>query len=141
MDHTSKALKKRYRSVKGLVADYNKRRQNMIKLRGRQGIPRNAIIPPPIDMKGLFSLDVDSDIWQDIGLVDDEFEGKVPPWLGDEDVRDGIRLVQEITNCRDELYLCERERFALQNWFDEESAALIVALRACEGKLSIFALV
>ncbi|KAF9506804.1 hypothetical protein BS47DRAFT_1304764 [Hydnum rufescens UP504] len=86
MEHTSKALKWRYRSVKSLVVDYNKRHQSMIKLRGRQGIPRNAVIPPPIDIKGLFNLDVDNDIWQDVGLADDEFEGKVLPWLGDEDV-------------------------------------------------------
>ncbi|KAF9505611.1 hypothetical protein BS47DRAFT_1400240 [Hydnum rufescens UP504] len=116
----SKALKWRYRSVKSLVVDYNKRRQSMIKLRGRRGIPRNAVIPPPIDIKGCW-------------LADDEFEGKVPPWLGDEDVRNGIRLVQELTNCRDELSLCERELYSLQLWFEEESAALMAALGACEG--------
>ncbi|KAF9510469.1 hypothetical protein BS47DRAFT_1300216, partial [Hydnum rufescens UP504] len=52
--------------------------------------PQNAVIPPPIDIKGLFNLDVDNDIWQDVGLADDKFEGKVLPWLGDEDVRNGI---------------------------------------------------
>ncbi|KAF9503718.1 hypothetical protein BS47DRAFT_1402133 [Hydnum rufescens UP504] len=116
MEHTSKALKWRYRSVKSLVVDYNKR-----------------LIPPPIDIKGPFNLDVDNDIWQDVGLADDEFEGKVPPWLGDEDVRNGIRLVQELTNCRDELSLCEWELYSLQLWFEEESAALMAALGACEG--------
>ena len=104
-----------------------------MKLWGRHGIPRNAVIPPPIEMKGLFSLDVDNDIWQDIGLANDEFGGKVPPWLGDEDVQNGIQLVQEITNCSDELYLCERERFSLQHWFNDESAALIAVLQASEG--------
>ncbi|KAF9503184.1 hypothetical protein BS47DRAFT_1402659 [Hydnum rufescens UP504] len=95
---------------------------SMIKLRGQQRIPRNAVIPPPIDIKGLFNLDVDNDIWQDVGLADDEFEGKVLPWLGDEDVRNGIQLVQELTNCRDELSLCEQELYSLQLWFEEESA-------------------
>ncbi|KAF9506608.1 hypothetical protein BS47DRAFT_1367235 [Hydnum rufescens UP504] len=46
------------------------------------GISRNAIIPPPINMKGLFGLDVNNDIWQDIGLANDEFDGTVSPWLG-----------------------------------------------------------
>ncbi|KAF9513280.1 hypothetical protein BS47DRAFT_1393516 [Hydnum rufescens UP504] len=116
MEHTSKALKQHYHSVKSLVVDYNKCRQSMIKLRGWQGIPWNAVIPPPIDIKGLFNLDVDNDIWQDVGLVDDKFEGKVPPWLGDED-----------------LSLCERELYSLQLWFEEESVALMAALGACKG--------
>ncbi|KAF9505181.1 hypothetical protein BS47DRAFT_1368265 [Hydnum rufescens UP504] len=81
-------------------------------------------------MKGLFSLDVDNDIWQDIGLADDEFGRQVPPWLGDEDVRNGIQIVQEIMNCHDELYLCEHERSSLQHWFNDESAALIAVLQA-----------
>lgn len=134
MEHANKALKRRFRSVKGLVAEYNKHRVSMMKLRGRRGIPHKAVIPPPIEMKGLFSLDVDNDIWQDIGLADDEFGGKVPPWLGDEDVRNGLRLVREIANCRDELYLCQRERTSLQHWFNDESAALITALRSSKGK-------
>ncbi|KAF9511270.1 hypothetical protein BS47DRAFT_1373123 [Hydnum rufescens UP504] len=86
MEHTTKALKRRYHSVTSLVADYNKWQLNMMKLRGQGRISKNAIIPPPIDMKGLFGLDVNNDIWQDIGLADDEFDGTVPPWLGDDDV-------------------------------------------------------
>jgi hypothetical protein len=86
VEHTNKALKWWHWSIKNLVVDYNKCQLSMIKLHGQCGIPCNAIIPPPIEMKGLFSLDVDNDIWQDIGLANDEFSGQVPPWLGDEDV-------------------------------------------------------
>ncbi|KAF9506854.1 hypothetical protein BS47DRAFT_1367076 [Hydnum rufescens UP504] len=114
MEHTTKALKRHYRSVKSLVVDYNKWQLNMMKLRGRGGISKNAIIPPPIDMKGLFGLDVNNDIWQDIGLTNDEFDGTVPPWLGDEDVRNGIRLMQEV------------------QWFEDKSAALMAASNACQ---------
>ncbi|KAF9506860.1 hypothetical protein BS47DRAFT_1304686, partial [Hydnum rufescens UP504] len=95
--------------------------------------PQNAVIPPPIDIKGLFNLDVDNDIWQDVGLADDKFEGKVLPWLGDEDVR-MHPTCSRITNCRDELSLCEWELYSLQLWFEEESAALMAALWACEGE-------
>ena len=140
LEHTSKVIKRRYRSVKGLVTEYNNRQERMKKLRGRRGVPQNAIIPPSINMKGLFDLDVDNDIWQDIGLADDEFNGNVPPWLGDETVRNGIRLVQEITNCRDELDLCMREKRSLQHWFDEESAALLGVLSACTGMSLAFLL-
>ncbi|KAF9505373.1 hypothetical protein BS47DRAFT_1368124 [Hydnum rufescens UP504] len=130
VEHMNKAFKCWYQSIKNLVTDYNKRRLSMIKLRRWHGIPHNAVIPPPIEMKGLFSLDVDNDIWQDIGLADDEFGGQVPPWLGDEDVRNGIQIVQEIMNCHDELYLCECERSSLQHWFNDELAALITVLQA-----------
>ena len=105
----------------------------MMKLCGRSSISKNAIIPPPIDMKGLFSLNVDNDIWQDIGLADDEFDGKVPPWLGDDNVRNSIQLMQEVKNCCNELRLCDRERSSLQQWFEEESAALMAAFNACIG--------
>ncbi|KAF9502640.1 hypothetical protein BS47DRAFT_1370124, partial [Hydnum rufescens UP504] len=67
VEHTNKALKQRYQSIKNLVMDYNKRRLSMIKLRGRRGIPL---------------LDVDNDIWQDIGLANDEFGGQ--HWFNDE---------------------------------------------------------
>ncbi|KAF9509836.1 hypothetical protein BS47DRAFT_1364939 [Hydnum rufescens UP504] len=78
------------------------------------GISKNAIIPPPINMKGLFGLDVNNDIWQDIGLADDEFDGTVPPWLGDEDVQNGIWLMKEV------------------QWFEDKSAALMAASNACQ---------
>ena len=45
-----------------------------------------AIAPLPIEMNGLFKLDVDDDNWQDVGLTDDNDEGntEIPPWLGSE---------------------------------------------------------
>jgi len=33
--------------------------------------PLGAIVSLPIEMNGLFKLDVDDDIWQDVGLTDD----------------------------------------------------------------------
>jgi hypothetical protein len=91
-------------------------------------------------MKGLFSLDVNNDIWEDIGRVDDEFNGDIPPWLGDEAVRNGIRLVQDISNCQAELKLCLRERHSLHHWFDEESAAVMTAFHSCIG-MTVFLLI
>lgn len=90
LEHTSKVIKHRYCTVKSLVAKYNKHQESMKKLRGRGSIPQNAVIPPSINMKDLFSLNVDNNIWQDIGLADDEFDGNVPPWLGDETIRNRI---------------------------------------------------
>ncbi|KAF9505182.1 hypothetical protein BS47DRAFT_1368266 [Hydnum rufescens UP504] len=71
VEHTNKALKQWYRSIKNLVTDYNK---------------CSTHHPSSIEMKGLFSLDVDNDIWQDIGLADDEFGGQssLQHWFNDE---------------------------------------------------------
>ena len=88
-------------------------------------------------MKGLFSLDVNNDIWEDIGLIDDEFNGDVPPWLGNETVQNGIRLMQDITNCQAELEICSRERRSLHHWFDEESATVMTVFQSCAG-MTIF---
>jgi len=46
-----------------------------------------AIKPKKIDKEGLFKLDVDDDIWQDIGLDEDELEMReIPKWLADNTV-------------------------------------------------------
>ena len=51
-------------------------------------------------MDNLFKLDVDNDIWQDIGLTDDNDEDlDIPAWLGDEYVRTGIKFLLELDGC------------------------------------------
>ena len=52
--------------------------------------PPGALSPSPIACEGLFSLDVDDDIWQDVGLEDDHYNSDPPRWLSDDDVRNGI---------------------------------------------------
>jgi hypothetical protein len=44
------------------------------------------LAPLPIAREGLFKLDVDDDIWQDIGLDDDgnDMQQVVPAWLGND---------------------------------------------------------
>ncbi|KAG6862870.1 hypothetical protein C0991_009696, partial [Blastosporella zonata] len=46
--------------------------------------PHGALCPQRIETKGLFALDVDDNIWQDIGL-EDSVTGTAPPWLADEE--------------------------------------------------------
>jgi hypothetical protein len=47
------------------------------------GAPRGAKVPDQIERDGLFQLDVDNGIWQDVPLDDGE---SMPRWLGDEQV-------------------------------------------------------
>ena len=46
-------------------------------------------------MKGLFALDVDDIIWQDVGLNDENWEDP-PHWLCDADVRSGILAMLDL---------------------------------------------
>ncbi|KAJ7442423.1 hypothetical protein FB451DRAFT_1343897 [Mycena latifolia] len=87
--------------------------------------PRGAITPLPIPAKGIWQLDVDDGIWQDVGLDDDDGDGDgeaVPPWLGDEKVRSGIKAMLKLDRCAEEDVRLKKERRALQEWFAEEWA-------------------
>ena len=59
--------------------------------------PRGAVASLSIDSDGLYQLDVDDDIWQDVGLSDDFDEMMVvPDWLGNERICDGIKSLLEL---------------------------------------------
>jgi hypothetical protein len=63
----------------------------------------------------LFQLDVDDDIWQDVGL-DDENSGPIPKWLGDDGVRQGIKFLLQLDRCEEEERRLIKERRAIQEW-------------------------
>ncbi|KAI6010640.1 hypothetical protein BKA83DRAFT_4067997, partial [Pisolithus microcarpus] len=88
--------------------------------------PPGAVPPIPIPSKGLFQLDVDSSIWQDVGLG--EGNPDPPQWLADEDVHKGIRLMLEVDHCNEEERRLSRERSILQEWFAVEWCHVQVAL-------------
>jgi hypothetical protein len=86
----------------------------------RQGkAPAGAILPLDIPREGLFKLDVDDDIWQDVGL-NDEHNGPAPLWLRDDAVRQGIKSMLQLDRCKEEEARLLRERKALQEWMQEE---------------------
>jgi hypothetical protein len=89
--------------------------------------PPGAIVPQPIEKEGLFKLDVDDEIWQDVGLEDDT-EGPVPRWLGDESVRKGIKLMLLLDRCKEEEARLRKERRSMQEWMREEWACLQAAI-------------
>jgi hypothetical protein len=95
--------------------------------------PLGAVAPPLIAREGLFKLDVDDDIWQDIGL-DENDEGFVPKWLGDEDVRSGIRSFLELDRCKEEEVRLRKERCAMQEWMLEEWTCVDATIKLCNSK-------
>ena len=92
--------------------------------------------PQPIQRDGLFKLDVDDDIWQDVGL-DDEYDGGIPWWLGDEGVRSGIQALLQHDQCCEEEVQLRKERCNIQQWFMEEWEFVMAAQVAMDEHLII----
>ena len=93
----------------------------------RQLAPRRAYLPRPLDMSGLYALDVDDVIWHDAGLGE-EIEDDVPQWMCNENVRRGIKYLLELDRCIEEEDRLQRERCTLQEWLHEEWECLELAI-------------
>ncbi|KAJ3978579.1 hypothetical protein F5890DRAFT_1422496, partial [Lentinula detonsa] len=131
-DHTQDSVKRRDPGIAELARKYNRLCEEMATIIQKRKAPRNAIAPPKIEMDGLFDLDVDDDIWLDIGLgynEDKEGEGgNAPPlWLSNENVRKGIRALLERDRCEEERDRLLTERRAMQEWFSEEWKVILAA--------------
>ncbi|KAJ7194705.1 hypothetical protein GGX14DRAFT_678291 [Mycena pura] len=120
--HTEAAVKRREPTISKLNTQYNKVCAELSKIVKDGHAPAGSIAPRPIKPKQLWQLDVDDDIWQDIGLDDDDdVRTKEPPlWLCDERVRSGIKAVLELDRCDEEDYRLITERCSMQVWFAEE---------------------
>ena len=75
----------------------------MARLINSRGGPFGALAPQCIAREGLFQLDVDDSIWQDVGLEDDGYiNSTLARWLADENVRKGIADMLELDHCQEE---------------------------------------
>ena len=118
LDHTEASVKGRESGIQKLATSYNNLCIQMVALIHQGKAPQGSISPLPIPRDGLFKLDVDDDIWQDIGLNDDS-NGLPPAWLADEKVCLGIKSLLELRHCEEENHLL-KERKVLVEWFSEE---------------------
>ena len=73
---------------------------------------------------------MDDEIWQDIGL-NDALEGEMPGWLGNDDIRQGIKSLLELDRCEEEEKRLCKEHQAMQEWMVEEWQCLCEAIRTC----------
>jgi len=108
-------IKRKEPGIQSLVRKYNKLCVDLQKLIWAKRAPKGAIAPLEIEIEGLYQLDVDDDIWQDIGLSDD-YDGSstVPDWLGNEKVWMGIKSLVELEWCEEEQRRLLHERLAMQ---------------------------
>ncbi|KIJ59349.1 hypothetical protein HYDPIDRAFT_62704, partial [Hydnomerulius pinastri MD-312] len=98
--HAESALQRREPTILHLVSSYNSLCDQLEALICQRKHLHGMVAPHHISREGIFNLDVDDNIWQDVGLGDDV--GDPPAWLSDEDVRAGIRLLLEKDRCSEE---------------------------------------
>lgn len=79
-------MKRHDASIQTLAQNYNKLVDIIIQHIDEHRAPCNAVSPIHIEMEHLFSLDVNDDIWQDVGLTETDPSGDPPLWLCDENV-------------------------------------------------------
>ena len=101
--HTDSAAKCREPGIVKLAATYNNLCHQISKLITAGCVPPSAVAPQIIEHGGLFKLDVDDDIWQDVGLEDDDYQDiALTHWLLDEKVHQGILAMLELDHCSEE---------------------------------------
>ncbi|KAF8584061.1 hypothetical protein K439DRAFT_1616948 [Ramaria rubella] len=93
-----------------------------------------SVAPEPLELKGLFDIDVDDSIWFDSGLGDDGDE-VVPHWLSDNAVRSGIVALLQVDRCKEEKSRVKRECSQMQRWFSTEWDAVKQAHNEAEGSI------
>lgn len=103
-EHTHDSVKRRDPGITQLAYKYNKLCDDMNTLIRQKKAPQYSTSPLKIEMERLFDLDVDDDIWLDVGIgYDDEEHGMIPPlWLSNDNVRAGIRAIMDMDRCLEE---------------------------------------
>ncbi|OAX32637.1 hypothetical protein K503DRAFT_794704 [Rhizopogon vinicolor AM-OR11-026] len=120
--HTETSIKQREPMILKIVSTYNTLCNQLCALIHQCKAPPGAIAPLYISRQGIFQLDVDNEIWQDVGL-----EGEVvdlPPWLANDNVCQGIRLLLDHDRCVEEENRLSCEHCVMQEWMITEWTAL-----------------
>ncbi|KAG1733270.1 hypothetical protein EDB19DRAFT_1639732 [Suillus lakei] len=129
--HAEASIQWRNPTIQKLVTTYNILCNKLIDLIRRGEAPAGAIAPHSITLTGIFQLDVDDDIWQDVGL--DGNDMAPPAWLADENMCTPIKFQLKVDRCNEEGARIMREHCVLQEWMMAEWDALQEA-RTCAGK-------
>ncbi|KAF8180298.1 hypothetical protein K438DRAFT_1603033 [Mycena galopus ATCC 62051] len=133
-DHAGAAIKRRAGTVLSTVKEYNKLCGDISILINAQKAPDGAIAPLPIPTKGVFQLDVDDAIWQDVGLDDDT---TAAGWLVNKAVRAGIRAMLQKDRCEEEAPHLRREQKHMRIWFAHEWAVVSELIGLTDGTCAL----
>ncbi|KAG6912745.1 hypothetical protein DXG01_012471, partial [Tephrocybe rancida] len=117
--HTASSVRSREPAIAKVARSYNALCATMEQLIINGKAPRGAICPKQLELKGIFDLDVDDTIWEDIGL-EEGTPAALPPWLADEDMRAGIKALLERDRCIEEEVRLRHECRSMRVWLSEE---------------------
>jgi hypothetical protein len=117
--HAEASIQWRNPTIQKLITTYNNLCGKLIDLIQQGEAPASAIAPHSISPIGIFQLDVDDDIWQDVGL-----DMAPPAWLADENMCTAIKFQLEVDRCNKERACIRRECCVLQEWMMAEWDAL-----------------
>ncbi|KAG1847699.1 hypothetical protein F4604DRAFT_1687955 [Suillus subluteus] len=121
-NHTEASIKRREPTILKIISTYNNLCDQLHVLIHQRKAPANAVPPIPISRDGIFQLDVNDDIWQDVGLEDETADP--PRWLANDNVHQGIRLLLDLDRCLEEEDRLRRERCVMQECMILEWTAL-----------------
>ncbi|KAG6914104.1 hypothetical protein DXG01_002408 [Tephrocybe rancida] len=99
--HTAASVKSREPAISKLARSYNALCDTMQQLFNKGKVPCGAICPKQLELKGIFDLDVDDTIWEDIGL-EEGTPAALLPWLADKNMHAGIKALLERDRCLEE---------------------------------------
>lgn len=125
--HIQGAVQRRAPTIQNIAKKYNTLCTQMADMVKHKTAPAGAVVPEQIPQGGLWTLDVDDAIWQDIGLSE-ELDTCPPLWLRDEKIRTGIRNLLDYDRCLEEEARLLKERKSLQESSREQWAVISVAL-------------
>lgn len=131
--HIQGAVARRAPTIQNIAKKYNVLCNQIEQMVKHGTAPLGAIVPEQIPPGGLWTLDVDDRIWQDIGLSE-EPDSCPPLWLRDENVRDGIRNLLDHDRCLEEEARVLKERQSLQESARNQWAILSLALVSAAGE-------
>ncbi|KAG1888481.1 uncharacterized protein F5891DRAFT_987773 [Suillus fuscotomentosus] len=120
--HTETSIKWREPTILKIVSTYNTLCDQLYAMIRQCKAPLGAIAPLHISRQGIFQLDVDDEIWQDVGLEDEIADP--PPWLADNNVRHSICLLLDHDRCVEEENRLSCEHCVMQEWMITEWTAL-----------------
>ncbi|KAJ6553265.1 hypothetical protein B0H19DRAFT_1377852 [Mycena capillaripes] len=119
---TRKAISKRQPALLKLIDRFN---ENCAKLETLCPVGCRIPIPVPLPTQ-LTVLRLDPSLHEDVCISPSP--GRIPRWLNDDDVRDGIRSLHIIDRCREEAARLNLDRANLRLWLDEELSIVDNAL-------------
>jgi hypothetical protein len=134
-DHkpTKDLLKRGQQSIGTLVGKYNRLVATMEDLKRRRKAPFGARVPRKLNTATLFRLDVDDEIWNEDGLLEEDISNP-PGWLANQMIRDAIPAMLDRDRIREETERLDAEEKRLMFWLRYEIMDIQRVLLDFRGK-------